>query len=346
MTTEINGAISVPISISGEMVSQLYITSGIAISPSIAITLSSPLHYDCEGGAVVFPVFTVYGESIDSQFGTADITFPIFTVELTGALSPVGIGMITLPLLSVKGTATLSALGSASLSIPLLSVNAEGNFGATGTLSITFPLMQLSASGLSGIKGTFDKSFPFFTIVGTGLDSITGTASLEFPLFTLDAYSVLASGYLSMVMNTKNKALSLYNNYDFNSFCRFNGRHFGATSTAIYDLDTGTTDNGTLVEWNFRLPYLDLERKNKKKLSEAWVSYKSSDAIKVKIIQPNGEEFEYDLENIDTSENGIRVKFGRGIKSKYVTLDFSSVDGCSATIDSIKLHFIPIQKVR
>jgi hypothetical protein len=141
-----------------------------------------------------------------------------------------------------------------------------------------------------------------------------------------------------MVMNLKNRALTLYDNYDFNSMCRFNDKHFGATKTGIFDLDTGTTDAGTLISWNAKTGYLDLEQKVKKKAKQAWLSYKSSGDIMLTVIQPNGEEYEYTLDGYDTTENGLRVKFGKGIRSKYIALDIKSIDGSSITLDTLKLH--------
>jgi len=142
---------------------------------------------------------------------------------------------------------------------------------------------------------------------------------------------------LSMVMNIRNAALTLYTNYNFNSLCRFNEKHLGATSTKIYDLDTGTLDDTAEIDWNFRTGYLDMEQKTTKKLRQAWLSYKSSGNIILTIIQPDGTEYEYTLEGIETAETGLRVKFGRGLTSKYVALDIKNVDGSSITLDTLQL---------
>jgi hypothetical protein len=349
MTTELNGNILVTVSISGELVSQLYITnSGISISPVISGEMFSPLHYDCEGGDVLLPIFSVDGTGLAGFLGVADISLPLITVDLAGSVSPIGTGTITLPGLSVTGVGSLSSTGTASINIPLLSLQSNGLLSIIGTLNSSIPTITVEATGLSGLYGTLDKPLPMFSISGTGIISVNGIGSITLPsiLITSTGVFLASPDYLSMVMNIRNKALTLYNNYKFNSFCRFNGKHFGATSTEIFDLDTGTTDDGTNIEWNFRLPYVDLEQKNKNKLLQAWLSFSASGDIIVTVIQANGEEYEYDIEGVDSYEEGLRIKFGKGIRSKYITIDFKSVDGGSASIDVLKLMFNRLPKVR
>jgi hypothetical protein len=165
------------------------------------------------------------------------------------------------------------------------------------------------------------------------------------PALTLSTYLVLQS-YLNMVMNIRNAALTLYDNYDFNSLCRFNGKHFGATKTGIFDLDTGDLDDDDIIDWNFRTGYLDMEQKTTKKLRQAWLSYKSSGNIILTVVQPDGTEYEYTLEGIETDDTGLRVKFGRGLASKYVALDVKGVDGSTITLDTLRLTLDKLSAMR
>ena len=93
-----------------------------------------------------------------------------------------------------------------------------------------------------------------------------------------------------------------------------------------------------MIEWNWKTGYLDLEQIQKKKLVEAWLSYKTDGDIKFTVMQPNGEEYEYILQGIDPTETGLRLKFGRGIRTKYVALNVSNIDGSSIDLDELKLH--------
>jgi hypothetical protein len=145
-----------------------------------------------------------------------------------------------------------------------------------------------------------------------------------------------------MAVNIKNLGLTLLNNYYFNSFCRFNGKHLGADSTHIYDLDTGTTDNGTNIVWNIRTPYLDLQIKEKKRLHYAWLSYKSNGDLTVTVHHPDGTYYEALLDGIYTTETGMRVKFGKGDDTKYTALDIKNVSGSTIIMDVIRLHMFKV----
>jgi hypothetical protein len=103
---------------------------------------------------------------------------------------------------------------------------------------------------------------------------------------------------------------------------------------------------GALIDWNFRTGYLDLEQKAKKKLKQAWLSYKTNGDLILTVVQPDGESFEYHLEGIDTTEAGVRVKFGKGLRSKYVALDVKNLDGSTITLDAIKLVLEKTSKPR
>jgi hypothetical protein len=194
----------------------------------------------------------------------------------------------------------------------------------TGILSTTLPVIETTFTGLTPIEGDIDLAIPLFLI-----------QSLFSP-----------SDYINMVMNLRNQALTTYKNYKFNSMCRFNGRHYGATATKIYDLDIGLTDEGTEIEWNFRLGYIDLEQKIKKRIAHAWMSYKSDGDLIATIITPEGDEWEYPVTAVNNTENGIRVGFGKGIKSKYVALDIKNVDGSNIVLDTIRLNFDRLEKQR
>jgi hypothetical protein len=64
------------------------------------------------------------------------------------------------------------------------------------------------------------------------------------------------------------------------------------------------------------------------------------------VIQPDGEEYEYSLEGIYITETGVRVKIGKGLRSKYVALDIKNVDGSTLTLDALKLHLDKVMKER
>ena len=59
-----------------------------------------------------------------------------------------------------------------------------------------------------------------------------------------------------------------------------------------------------------------------------------------------GDVWQYTAETYEITETGIRVKVGKGLKSKYVALDFSSVEGSSLELDAIRLHLDEFKEPR
>jgi hypothetical protein len=283
-------------------------------------------------------------------------------VTITGVIS------CSITELEADFSARINERGPINVTIPSLTnyVDFEGEVVPSGSFGIEIPGIAFYGTAIQNISGIFSKSMPAFHFVGTGLVGEMGTIEVIIPSFSSALSSVLsaegtlsvsiplpifaseqeASDYLTMVLNIKNKALTLYDNYDFNSMCRFGGKHFGATKTKIYDLDTGTTDDGTAIEWKFKTGYLDLEQKRKKKLRQAWLSYKTNGDVLMTVIQPDGTEYEYNLEGIYQTETGLRVKFGKGIKSKYVALEVENVDGSTIVLDVLRLNMIEVDKAR
>jgi hypothetical protein len=309
-------------------------------------------------GSLKLPMLSLTYSGIMSVIGNLSKTLPKFTISAQGSRSIIGVSQITIPHLILQADGLPSIIGNLSAELPSLALTAEMLRGATGSLDTSIPKMSLFAAGilsavgvasisiprlfstgtvLRGATGSLDQDIPPLTLSATGILSCSGTGAVTLPALTLTSTFILQS-YLNMVMNIRNAALTLYDNYDFNSMCRFNGKHFGATKTAIYNLDLGTTDAGTLIDWNFRTGYLDLEQKSKKKLRQTWLSVKTNGNLILTVAQPNGDEYEYSVEGVDITEEGIRVKCGKGIRSKYVAIDLKNVDGSTITLDVLKLH--------
>jgi hypothetical protein len=328
----------IAIGISGQMT----YTPPREISGSIPLSfgLKGSLEYKT-GGRMAFtlPAISVHFDgTVDTQ-GVLNIILPMLDVHMSARVSTEGVLDITLPELSIKFTGQQEVQGVLNVVLPRLGFKAAGVINENGVLNISLPMPRVSLVAEINNEGVLTVQLPAYRIHMDAYSSVEGTLNVTLPMLLFHAEQLIeADDYLTMVMNTQNKALTLFENYLFNSMCAFNGKHFGATDTGIFDLDAGTKDNGVPIEWNFKIGYLDLEQGQKKKLVEAWVSYKSDGDVKFTVVQPDGEQYEYVLQGIDTTETGLRVKFGKGIRTKYVALDVSNIDGSSIDLDELKLH--------
>jgi hypothetical protein len=302
--------------------------------------MSGSLSYGIEGAmAFTLPIVTIQFDSILSTEGSLQVTLPMLTVNFSAYDSIEGNLSFTIQKQSVKLTGWQEIQGALNITLPIQGVKLVGFFNEDGVLDVTIPMLRFTGTAEASNEGVLSFTIPSYRISFDGYSSAEGDLHVTIPMLLFHAeQSIESDDYLTMVMNTKNKALTLFNNYLFNSLCAFNGKHFGATDTGIFDLDADTKDNGVPIEWNFKIGYLDLEQGQKKKLVEAWVSYKSDGDVKFTVIQPDGAQYEYILQGIDTTETGLRVKFGKGIRTKYVALNVSNIEGSSIDLDELKLH--------
>lgn len=327
------------------------------------LTASSPA-----GHGLIYSTLPLFQSALHANVSNIS---PQPAVNLLGALPVIqgqlfGGGIARLNL-SLSSFASVGRVGiSGSLSAPLIiSLSASSSVAISGSLSALLNVLSLSPTGLTGVIGQSTLLlFPSFS--ATGLVGLLGildlTISRSSDLFSaaisphgdgtfslhigFGATGTYQSSFRSMVLNLKNNGLTEYLNYNFNSMTTFNGSAFGANSNGIYEL-TGTTDAGSNISWRVRYPRLDLETDGIRKiLRYAWLGIKASGDLTLSVRQANGTVYDYTMEQISTIDDGIRVKFGKGIKSRYVDVELRNIANESAVIDKVRIFIEPTGKKR
>jgi hypothetical protein len=257
---------------------------------------------------------------------------------------------------------TFSATGYLGVngSIPDLNMSfgltMSGSQALSGTLEVAALKMAFTGTGNVGQISTFNKSIAFAFTASGNVGNI-GTMDLVFNHVRLSSASAYISPignlqltlglefsatgsstiFKSMVLNLKNNALTEYLSYVFNSMCSFNGKLYGAASNGIYEL-TGEEDAGSDIPWRFRTGKLDLETDNvKKSLRYAWLGYKASGELTLSVFDQDGNQYDYIVENIRNTDGGIRVKTGKGIRSRYVELQLANIDNETISLDKMRI---------
>lgn len=309
----------------------------------------------------------------DSILGVMNISIPKLTKVMTGAVGAAGtintsipnqvfsivgesgiVGRIstTLPFPSILSASQAGITGSLVASLPIIRQTIVSSYGVIGTLTFSIPMVQHTGTFADGRAGTISFEVPILRMTATGMISCEGILIAEIPMMSYgeSRYTIVDAvgdeyANITMVMNIKNKALTQYNNYNFNSMCNFGGKNLGLISTGMYDL-TGDTDDGYQIDWNVRTGNLSLEMNDKKRLKQVWISHRTNGNMVLTVVKPNGEEYEYELENVILEENVARVKVGKGIKSKYVKLDLKNVGGSTLLLDALRVHYDVLSKKR
>lgn len=342
---DIAATLSIPISIGGALLAN-HLMGSIAITPVIGGTISYDPRYTINASLPI-PI-SISGTMKAMQFVEApglDVVIPALEFQGSGIIGEFGYLSVIIPSLKFSGNGETDEIGNLAVTLPRLSFRATAEVSEIGNLAVTLPMLKFAMTLVEESSGTLAVTIPMLRINFTGGISETGNLAVTLPMLLM-SFFMESQSYLNMVMNIKNRALTLYANYPFNSLCRFNGKHLGMTENRIYDLDSGETDDGTLIDWNFRTAYVDLDQKIKLKLKQVWFSYKSNGDLIVTVVQPDGTEYEYDLTGYEITEDGLRVKFGKGLGAKYVALDVKNVDGSSMVLDTLRLNFDKFKKER
>jgi hypothetical protein len=293
------------------------------------------------------------------------VTLPHLTVSGTGsteeghsncqlaALTAVGYGgpVPELPALTVSGEGVTGTVGSGSVSLPALIVS-----GADQRVSL--PALTVSGAGVTGGRfGDAEVELPMLTVSGSGCQNQVGTATITLPVLALrgagstplPAADATAGGAgadsgleldpgIGLSMNLRISALTLYENFGFNSFATFNGVPLGANATGIFVIASGDLDHTAAIDATVRPGITDFEDHRQKRVTRAYVGYRTDGECVLRVSADEGEWYEYPLE--DRDRDGIhatRVKLGRGAKGRYWQAEFANVAGSDFELDDMEL---------
>ena len=181
------------------------------------------------------------------------------------------------------------------------------------------------ASYLKMLGASVDESLAFSETIssqGTLYNAIYETLRLNVSV------DIAGEVYECYALNTPRFMPSMYSGFDFNSYCVFENRAFGANDTGIYELD-GDTDAGEKINTGVVLNQTDFGLRNQKRLRRAYLGISGDSPVMI----VETEEGERQVYNIDF--NGKTV-ISRDLKSKAWKLSIADFD----ELDTMKL--IPV----
>lgn len=159
----------------------------------------------------------------------------------------------------------------------------------------------------------------------------------------IDEGIMVTAGYVSpsgnftaWAINTRNTAVTEYQNYAFNSFARIGDQYFGANDSGLYLL-AGDTDNGTSIISTIRSCLAEWGGSRFSVLKAAYLAARGGGNWVLKVITNTGIEYIYAVNASDAATTRIRT--GKGIRTRYFSFELIST-GQDFTLDT--LEFVPI----
>jgi len=268
--------------------------------------------------------------------------FDIAQLYCEAHIDPIADLQMVVPQIQIYASAIQGANATLDSVVPALFLYGSGYSDCHANLVMNLPSIQISADGLAGNVASVDTTLPILKIQSDAYWMSGAIVNAIIPIATILAR---ISGSINMVaMNTKNLSVTRYTNYPFNSMAYLNGVLYGATSTGIYPL-SGETDNGAIIPWQMRIEKFDMGIKDYKKqafmnrMRYVWLTGEFNGDITVTMEDYVGNRYEYPGEIVTASAHEIKVKIGRGLKSRYISIELApGEEGSNMILDHMELY--------
>lgn len=266
-------------------------------------------------------------------------SFTIPRLKMVGADASTG-SVFTIPLVTFTGTGGVyGAYGT--FNIPLITSTVTGSIGEVGSGTFTIPIIELSGNYYSHGTGTFN--IPLLVIAS----SISEVFNVPVPiLYGTGSLSSLTKTYQGIVMNIANKAISTYQNFNFNSLVHFNGKYFGANSDGIHLLG-GRYDTGQQIQSKIKIGPLNFGNTLVKYIRDIWLTYRSDGHLCMVIYVDEDQDNLSDEIKTQVAIDRIheeKLPAPKGMRGRYYTIELTNKSGADFDIDSINFLVDAIQR--
>lgn len=253
------------------------------------------------------------GDTITLQFLVNVLEYMRFTdlVAVIGTFNRSAADAIRLTDVSVRGfdkliADTLAAVDTgAILTIFLPSLAESLGIADISSSNLTARKIITDALSLTDVSGS---GLHAFTVIQ---DAIALNVSVEMDGEVYECY----------VLNTPKFLPSVYSGFDFNSYCVFEGKTYGANAMGIYEL-TGDTDAGEAIQTGVVMPQTTFGIPNSKKLRRAWLGISGSSPMLVLEVE-NGTRKAYTIDDYGEVGSDREVS---GRKWKLSVANFDELD--------------------
>lgn len=288
--------------------------------PGLTATGSLP-EVNAPGANISLPAITASGELSGGFYGSADINLPDLDVDGVGG----GLADITISGgYSLESSSTLELFGSADLTLPAVTATGEGSLVLTASGALVLPALRMDHVVAVMV-------LPAITV--TGVASLSGSVEYE-------AYVV----NLKSTDGNNRYEVTRYTNWPFTRVIRLGESYYGVSTDGLYLLG-GDTDDTEPIAWNWLTAKTDFDDIKLKTVAEVTVGGRFGSSAVAKVIEcENDHEYVYHNPREADSQN-TRIKFGRGLKSRYYQFGMNDDEGSDLSIDTLDFAVVPHRRV-
>jgi hypothetical protein len=165
----------------------------------------------------------------------------------------------------------------------------------------------------------------------------------------LDSFQIFAAfvdpggGSTTWAVNTRTGAITEYDNYAFNSMCKFGHHYLGADATGLWTLE-GNLDDTMTIPTRIKSGWMQIAGSRFTSFKAAYLGMRITDTetdVILKLHAGDGREYVYAVR--PQNQQTTKVNMGKGLRSRYFSFELLTA-GEDFDLDSVE--FVPIASRR
>ena len=281
---------------------------------------------------------TVSLESVSAAFAEVPyfvLDLPGIAALLSGQKAIQGVKSLSLPSLEMSLTGDPLVNGSFSASVLAPYAELTANI-STSYMEASLPAPTLAAIANLQLSATLEAEMPAVSAsFSVSLEFLAGELSAQVGMLRIWAAAELA-GVLAgeaLVMNTETSTLTRYTNVPFNAVFALGSKVYACGANGgLYEI-TGQKDGTSDIEASIKFPTLDLSKVIVKRLSHAFLTMRGEGQV---TVYEGTNSYSYDI-SPTTDLDERRVKFGKGLRKRFLDIEITNKQGSNLEIDTVTL---------
>lgn len=279
----------------------------------------------------------VAGASITGGVSEFAASLPVLEAYLSSSTNAPGTIGAALPLQSANITGVVTGSAEVAAILPRLIADSTGITGVLGEIDAQIVVLRPTLNALLGASASIDAALALMEADLSGFPQVSASIAIRFPTFTANITGfVTADQVAAYVVNTITSALTVYENFNYNSLVEIGGKYYGAGADGVFEL-VGDKDNTTInVDATISTGHLHFGSEMQKRMSDFYIAMRSDGNITLNVSVDERDPYEYTLSPYDIELlKQRRSLIGKGLKGKYWRFTLTNEDGCDFDFDSI-----------
>lgn len=267
------------------------------------------------------------------------------TASGTNLNGSIAAGAVVLKQRLVSGIALSQGLSAGAVQFQPRTAAAVALNGRSAIGVVSTRRRQAQSTGVGGSVALGTAALQHRTVSGASATAAlaAGAALRPYVFINGNGEAVIGEVYRTWAMNTQNEALTEYTNYNFNSYANFNGKLYAAGATGLFVVQ-GKLDNNAGVIWSLQTGFHDDNNPQLKRLHELVMSVRHDAAVRVRVWTDEITFYDYTLANFREQLQQVRVKTGKGLRSKFYRIELTSMGGTDFQIDSLNVPYVIVNR--